>query len=386
MNEVFKDIFKKYQDHYDWGKNIAYHQRGGLLPESMADRVSISFETWKNIFGKSVSHKHPIFRKLANSAPWQVHELVLLGETLQHLQKLPGCDYILLTAKLRDSKFFQIEGWPFLELSHELLPLGFVPSFLAESAVAKTPDVSVFYLPTGEKLFIEFSKFEQSAPEKKAQDFLYRVSFALTSNGSIPLHAIRQKADILDENFEDLLKIISTLQKEVMQNEGFHVLENETVKIALAHYKSKMQFDEWLAKNPDCRECEIASKPYSANEVGRLLSSKKMDIKARQIPAGSPGIIAVPVQHYFFQNFNPELVAERLQEKMLGHTNLVGTMCWYTSMGSTEVNASVKGRDFLFVEKTMTEITKRQFFFVQNPGFRLPVSEKMFEAFLSGFR
>jgi hypothetical protein len=268
------------------------------LPEALQTSARATLDFLKTELGigffNTCGRNHPIHQKLMMAGgEAQLKELIKWTTVLQQLKKSSN-DYQYLLDKLRSKDRCRSEGMPFVDIAATYLSNGFNVNFPTEIQDQTTPDIELIFQPTGEKLFIEVSRINDS-DDRVAQDRLYRslVNLCLLYGYSLPvsgkLHALIPEAELLA-----LMETIKLLKDDAATNRTVANYRDQYLSIAFAHPEAITQLDEWsdTYKLPMRRfDGFDVNYNYTSGIIGRGRIKKE----AKQIPAGKPGILYFPV-------------------------------------------------------------------------------------------
>lgn len=117
------NIFVSERDHYKWSKRKELICSNENIDEIVRKNALLALSFLEQEFGNSFlkinSINHPVKLKIANTAPWQIEEMIAFTETLRYLKETTN-NYNKLLEKLISEQKSKIEGIPFIEVSKML--------------------------------------------------------------------------------------------------------------------------------------------------------------------------------------------------------------------------------------------------------------------------
>jgi len=323
-------------------------------------------------FWETCTPNHPLYKIFDNSSG-NVQYIIGLANTLKVL-KATSITYDKLLGKILSERKCQNEGRYFVEIARDLLRQGFHFELIPES-VSKTPDIQLFHIATGTKLFVEVSHITERDLRNQAYDQFEEVLKAFMDDGIDLPYGCKIKKHMQQEELVAIKQIIAEMRNRVLREKTILFCENVFIKMAVAHPSKAIEFDLWKKEN---QILGLSGPNLDFDDTKRILFGGKIQNKIKQLPSDAPGILYFPISLMYF-------LAMRLPESIIGfqdvlkkYPNIIGLTLF--SNGGLGMDEKLTCHENIIHTTTRVDGVNRCLLHVPNLGFKLNFSAEAYKA------
>ncbi|HEX9504188.1 MAG TPA: hypothetical protein VF974_07805 [Patescibacteria group bacterium] len=319
-------------------------------------------------FFNNCGRNHPVLSMLRGVGEGQVVDLVKLVELLRQL-KITDTNYPVLISKIT-SKRATNEGFPFLEIARRHILQGFSVYFLEEVQGQKNPDIRLRHEPTGELVFVELSKLNESEKRSLAWEQYRRLRNVMTFYGYDYPCAGQLHQYIADRAVENMvIETIKKLKDEVYENKHIASYSDEYLSIAFADAGSIQALDQWCAQHKVQRRFQ--GLPVEFKDTYRLVGRGRIKDEAIQIHPDQCGLLYFPIQFLYFMDLSNDLPAaiDSFTSALLPFTHIIGLVLYTEIIGANQTPFLLEDGHLLSLTANESGI-QRYTLFVQNSNFK----------------
>ncbi len=363
--ELIFSIFRKPDDWISWDCHLEYAAKTKDISEEIRKDLFSAIQFFKEEFGndffKKTDKNHPLRSKITDKSPWRFEDLIRFTATLKELKE-KSIHYVKLKEKLLGTTDSRSEGIPFFEISASYLHVGCTVEFIEEVRNEKNPDLRIKFPQTGEVLYIEVSRINDSElSEKLTDNFEVITSFMLFECPLIP-HAGMQLQLIPDEHMPSVLTAIRRCTQEAAETpKTLIAYTDDYVNMRFENSEDIQQLEKWCMENNVRRGFHV---PVNYDETFRI-SNYKISQKVKKLPLDASGIIYFPCSPFYFMAINVELAIHIFNLRMKDFPNLVGFVFTSETIDPQESSNFRIGKHFFGI-KMMNRVLARKLLFVYN--------------------
>ena len=387
MADAFFKVFKHPSDHGKWDKQIEFLTESETIPSQMKKdlveaysflRKELGEDFLKNAWGKN----HPVHFYLSNKVIDSLEWTLKLEYTLRFF-KATDPKYPSLIDKLKSVTLSSHEGIPFVDISYTFIKQGLEVRVEPNTDSTKKPDMEVFDRENNVRFFIEVSTLNESDERRKISDN-YHILFNKLhfSAPCLPFSCFQKK--YLDETeLKITFEEIQQLNENSNSQESFLTLINDRIELAVAHEKNEAALTQWCNENGQ-RSLDLEGLPLNFDESSRI-SRNKIQREAKQIPAGFPGIIYIPISPLYFWVADLNMAIALFEGPLAVTKNILGIVL-YSYIGTTAGEISHHESNHFFGRKMVGERTCRDLFFVFNRNCEYEINPQTMDKIYRSFQ
>jgi hypothetical protein len=304
-----------------WDNYFRYIQTHTELSARLKSEWTDALKYFRKILDENFLKKadHPITRLVTGLAIWQAEQLIDYSHTLQYLAGNDP-DHIQLLNKLK-SDDADTEAIPFLTIAHLLKGIGFLVRFPSEDPSRPNPDAVITDTDPRAIVYGEVSKLGDSDLRKAYSDNYYILDHILRQTLCNPLHSTQQLTFLPEEQQAGLAAALEDLRDRVFDTQAPADYKDPYLRITLFPLEQEPVFNTWL-QTADRRK-GLNGPPLDYDETPRI-AGNKLKREARQIPAGQPGLIFIPVRPLYFFHLHTDDTIRAFQYRLQHHPNIIG--------------------------------------------------------------
>ena len=391
-------IFETREDHVSWDK---YDHQNNLI-EGLTDderqRARAGMQYLRGLLGedflrRAVETGNPIFSWFfANAAPHARRSLIRLAEELKAFAN--GDGFNSLIARLKDSKR-AAEALTVLGVSSSFSQVGFIISFDPDlEGSRRVPDLLIVDPDSGEEIYIEVSRL-RSGGQREVNRRSYDAIWSAVHDaiwqcpGAFEINAPKVQPYVqilrpLSEN--DLPDAVNAIRTRIFDSartgEYFEFKFKDSIEMAVSPPSDHSKAKAWAASR-NMRDFVEAPPINLERELKKAID--KIHDEMRQIPAGRPGIIAIPTSEsllFFF--FHPEQIILEIAEEVRRYRNLLCVLLFHGVMEGHQESTIATLGEHAFVT-TMNDLSTERTAFVMNDSFGLSLSKSTIDRVRKAF-
>lgn len=331
-------------------------------------REAISFvkQEMGNGFLATSNQWHPVNHLLGVGGSGQVEEFIKWVEVLKHL-KQHCSSYPIIRQKLHSSAKCRPEGMPFMDIACCYTAHGFSIEFIKEEQNKKTPDIALTYPVTGETIFLEVSRLENSSLRDKQGD-QYETLLDVIQFSGFDLPVAGNMKRYLDEaTLTITLNAIKALKEECWNTQSMVFIDNEDIAVAFSTNNSFGNLKQWC--DDTGYSLGFNGLPVDFNDIPRLIDNNKIARKAKQIPVNQTGLLYFPLQTMFTLVTNPADFIQEIGPYLSRLKNILGVVLYSDSIGSLKPGCYHNYDEFIYSVKTNASGTTRETIYIENAGY-----------------
>ncbi|WP_155990165.1 hypothetical protein [Terrimonas ferruginea] len=329
-------------------------------------------------FFDTCDHNHPICSKLTVN----LHNLEDLFEFTEFLKELkendPG-NYTLLLQKLKPRKKCQSEGIPFTDVCRMFSKTGFKFSFLTESNKERCADIRITDEETGDSIYIEVSQLLLSDNQRSIQKQHSQLSNTIIDYGYDLPKACKQLKHLDEAQMKKTIAMIRAMKDEAAAQKKCCVYEDEFIKFAVTHPERIAELDEWCARHQIQRN-SVGGLEVNFNDTPRLVDRNKIIGEIRQLPAGQPGTVYIPVSVLYFYSMDKAETATAIMQQLENYPDCLGVILFVASVGTLPHGPRIE-EDHFTIGVSEYKGLSRHILYVGNPWFTGTLSEITYRRF-----
>lgn len=316
---------------------------------------------------------HPVNHLLGVGGSGQVEEFIKWVETLKDLKQ--HCkSYSIIRQKLHSSAKCRPEAMPFMDIACCYRAHGFAVEFIKEKQNAKTPDIALTYPATGETIFLEVSRLENSSLRDKQGDQYETLLNVIQFSGyDLPVGGC-MKRYMDNKTLLTTLDAIKESKEKCWNTQSMVFIDNDDIAVAFSTNNSFDQLQGW---------CEKTGYPKGFNglavdfkDIPRLTDNNKIGRKAKQIPAEETGLLYFPIQTMFTLVTNPADFILEIGPFLLPLKHILGVVLYSESIGNLRADCYHNYKDFIYSVKTNEAGTTRETIYIENVGYSGTLSDQ----------
>ena len=392
MYDAFSQVFKRSSDHYKWDKQIEFAQKNRKFSPAQSRNLIDCYEFLRVELGESfLQHKtniyYPVLFHINNKADYSIHWIIRFSNTLKFFKSYET-NYKALIGKIKISRKCNEEGIPFLEIAEMFSRADFKIEFEPTVDAPKKQDIKLVDVTNNQEIYVEISRLNDSAKRVLQTQMYHSIFNKLTRERPIiPFSAkLLKRADA--DQLSRLLSEINDFKEQAQVKQKFLLFKdyykNDLLELAVAPTIKSRELKSWCKKK-GCEVGNLIGLSLDKNEFERIRDNK-IKREAKQIPAGYPGLIVIPVDPLFFWLRDPMKVIIELRRRVIEFPNIIGVLL-YAHIGSSNNDDIRFDKNSFYSQQEIYKDVQLNKLFVCNENLEVNMKEdsliKMYKALLN---
>lgn len=372
MEEVPHRLYPLFVKRKTWGTIYQFVYKTDKVDLCLKPAWLEALDFMKEELGKgffdTVDLFHPLDQLLGSGSAEEVKYLIRWVNTFKSIKENDQ-GYKVLLQKLISKNQSRPEGIPFMDIALNFEAHGFRTDFLSERNQngVKTPDISVTYLKTEEKCFIEVSQIRDSDDRKAKTNQYYQIQNVITFYGyDLPV-AGELKRFMNESEFAKTVRDIQELKIRCWETQSLVSLENENLAIAFSTISSFPALEQWCNERNYSRG--FNGVPVDFQDIPRIVDRGRIKLKAQQIPVTESGLLYFPSQAMFFMVTDIQQLIDAVLPALAKEKHIFGVVFYAETIMSIKEDVYIDSKDFLYSVSTDPRSHVRETLFIENPSY-----------------
>lgn len=371
-------IFRQSDSWLDWENYIRYAECQTLIPKNLAAQWTKALEFFRNQLRKDFlrqnRHHHPLVDLITGFSPWQIGRIVQYAQMLEQLS-ISDPDYPEFLKKLSAPTGAKAEAMAFLNIAGILQTAGFKVRFPAIVLAQKNPDLQITDPMTGQLIYGEISRMEESEERKHISDNYEEIRKMLLTYLKNPLYSAIQLAITPFGYSWKLTNILRQLEMEMEDKNHWAEYHDTYFSIHLFPLSQEAEFNSWLTQYN--RRKGFKGMPLNFDDNPRIAGYKIRE-ESRHFGQDQAGIIFIPVSILHFWQQHSDDAERSFKRQLQKRPNVIGIYIYSEALHPDGVLANFPTDDRVTRHQIDDSLT-RYSIFVRNEAFNRPIHSTTLE-------